>query len=422
MKKLTKQKIKQTLKDTKLKRRSQRCKVFILKIDQSRLNSKELEQLKMFFIEAKWLYNNVLASKDPFHYNYKNTTVTVYNKDKQLEQRQLSFLSARVRYDIIKQTRQNIINLSKAKTVGLKIGELKFKSDINSINLYHYKTTHRIVDNNHIKIASIKRPLIVKGLKQIQNHYELANAKLLKKPSGYYIAITCYEFIIFDNISKSKKIKEVGLDFGIKNNITTSEAEIYNVRVEESERLKRLQRQFAKKQKRSNNSYKTKLLIRKEYEKLTNKKVDAANKIVHALLTNYTFIYIQDENIKSWHSDRKKKFSKVVQHSCMGLIKSKLSNSSKVKVISKWYPSTKQCYICNRMNDIGVSRTYSCECGLVEDRDVKAAKTIMMFGKNQLTYARPVVKKNDRVPMESREFKSVEKMTTGEQVLNRTSS
>lgn len=406
---LTKQKIKQTLRETKIKRRSQRCRVFTLKIDYSRLNEKERQQLKMFFVEAKWLYNNILASNEPFHYSYKNAIVTVINKDKQPEQRTLTILPARVRYDIIKRVRRAIIALSKAKKSGQRVGKLKFKSEVNSIDLYHYNTTHRITNSNRVKINGIKRHLVVRGLKQIQDHYELANAKLLKKPSGYYIAITCFELITINNSPKCAR--EAGVDFGIRNNLTTSNGEVFNVIVEESERLKQLQKKLARQKKSSNNSYKTKLLIRREHEKLTNKKVDAANKIVHTLLTNYSFIYIQDENLKGWHSDAR--HSRIVQYSCMGLIKSRLSNSNKVKVISKWCPSTKQCYICSRINTLTLSdRVYRCKCGLEEDRDVKAAKTIMAFGKNQLSYTRPV-----RVPMECREFKSAKKMTSKTQAV-----
>jgi len=393
-----KQKIKQTLKETKLKRRSQKCKVFTVKIDESRLNNKEKEQLKMFFVEAKWLYNNILASKDPFHYNYKNNIVIVLNKDKQQEQRELKFLTTTIQYRLMRSIRQSIINLSKARKKGYKVGELKFKSKYNSIDLYRNNNTHKIISHNRIKITGIKRPLVVRGLQQIKDHYEIANAKLLKKPSGYYIAITCYEQIKYE--PDQCKGGEIGIDFGIKNNMTLSNSEVFDVSIGETERLKLLQRKLARQKKHSNNSYKTKLLIRKEYERITNRKIDAANKVIHYLLTTFSFIYIQDEQLKQWQ----KQYGKVVQHSCMGVIKSKLSNSNKIKVISKWYPSTKQCYVCNRMNELSLKeRVYKCECGLVEDRDVKAAKTIMMFGKNQLPYTL------NKVPIESREFKLAEK-------------
>ena len=53
--------------------------------------------------------------------------------------------------------------------------------------------------------------------------------------------MTCY--IDKNKMPKSKTNgKEIGLDFGIKTNITTSEGEKLDVSVEESERLKMLQK------------------------------------------------------------------------------------------------------------------------------------------------------------------------------------
>lgn len=111
------------------------------------------------------------------------------------------------------------------------------------------------------------------------------------------------------------------MDFGIKTNITTSEGEKLDVSVEESERLKKLQRKLRNQRKGSNRRYKTIKQIRREYLKLSNKKKDKANKIVHRL-RQYDTIVMQDEQLSEWH--RQKGMSKVVQHSCMGMIKAKL--------------------------------------------------------------------------------------------------
>jgi putative transposase len=252
---------------------------------------------------------------------------------------------------------------------------------------------------NRIKIAGIKRHLVVRGLKQVKDHYDIANAKLLLKPSGFYIMLTCFEFIKPEMLIK--KGEDVGIDFGIKNNVTTSNGEVFNVNIGETERLKLLQKKLSRQVKSSNNTYKTKLLIQQEYEKLTNKKVDKANKIVSFLLTKYNIVYMQEEQLKKWHRD----YGKQVQHSCMGTIKSKLRMSKSIRMIDKWYPSTKLCYVCGKKNEISLlQRVYQCECGLIEDRDVKAAKTIMYAGQRENSYVPHKV----RAPMESRELKLAE--------------
>ena len=90
--------------------------------------------------------------------------------------------------------------------------------------------------------------------------------------------------------------------------------------VEESERLKKLQRELFRRVRGSNNRHKTVKLIQREYQKLSNKKQDKANKIV-SKLKKYDRIYMQDEQIARWH---KGLFGKQVQHSCLGIVKAKL--------------------------------------------------------------------------------------------------
>ena len=50
----------------------------------------------------------------------------------------------------------------------------------------------------------------------------------------------------------------------------------------------------------SNNRYKAIKLIQREYQKLSNRKQDMANKLVHKLKA-YNCIVMQDEQISNWH-------------------------------------------------------------------------------------------------------------------------
>ena len=73
-------------KETRLRRQSQNCRVFRVKIDFSHLNEFEKTQLKMIFVEAKWLYNDVLTFSnfnDINEYDDKIITIQGLDKDKQ---------------------------------------------------------------------------------------------------------------------------------------------------------------------------------------------------------------------------------------------------------------------------------------------------------------------------------------------------
>jgi len=408
MDKSWKLKIRNGIRLTREKRKVQICKVYELKVDESRLNKIQKETLKMLFIEAKWLYNYWLSTDKIFEQDCKNKEVIVLNKDKNKVKKQLKFLSCSYRQQILQHMKQSIYILAKQKKKGLKIGPLKFKKDFKCLELTKHALqknggTYLIVGKNRLKILGIKKSLIVNGLKNIPDGVEFANAKLIKKPSGYYIKVTTYSYPkIVDQKGEieNKEKKDVGIDFGIKNMITTSEGETFNCSIGETERLKRLQRKQSRQQKGSNNRRKTNVLLQKEYEKISNKKNDAANKIVHKLLTQYSRIYIQNDNFANWN---KKLYNTGIQHSILGRIKAKLKESKQVGIIDQFIPTTKMCYKCGIINNEMTlnDRIFKCvNCDHEEDRDIKAAKTILMIGKINYT--------NVSVPTMNREFKPVE--------------
>ena len=391
-----------SLQETKEKRRTQRCFVLELKIDYSKLNKKQKEILKMFFVEAKWLYNYYLSQEDIFKQSDKIKKVIVKDKDMNDIEREIKYLPSKVKQSLLQQLKQNIVNLSKSKKKGNTIGKLKFKKEINSLDFNQYENTHKIIDKNKIKLAGIKKYIQVNGLNQVHKDYEIANAKLVKKPSGYYIKLSCFKNLVMKNLNHIENKKgDLGIDFGIKDNIVTSNGEFFNVKVQESESLKSLQRKLARQNKGSKNFYKTVIKIRKAYEKLSNIKLDKANKIVNYICKNHNQVFIQDENIKGW---QKGLFGKQMQHSALGTIKSKLISQKNVIVLDRFEPTTKLCHHCGSLNkDIKLSdRIFKCKCGYKEHRDIKSAKTILYLGLIKTNY----------IPTEHRESKLVEKQSS----------
>ena len=178
--------------------------------------------------------------------------------------------------------------------------------------------------------------------------------------------------------------KEVGLDFGIKDNIITSDGEKFNCSVQETEYLKFLQKKLMKKKKGSKRYYRCLNQLQKEHEHLTNKKNDDSNKLISYLLKNYDVIYFQDEQISKWRKFNPS-FARNIQHSYLGRIKAKLvmlEKSGRSFEISKWSPSTKFCPNCGSLNrGITLSdRIFKCDCGYEFDRDVHAARNVKLFG------------------------------------------
>lgn len=236
---------KESLRQTREKRKSQSCKVYSLKIQESSLNNSQKQFLSKVFIEAKWFYNHILSHENVFDTNIrKDTSVNIKVLDHQ-ENRKLLVLSSQMRMGLHERVCNMIKSLSTLKNNNHQIGRLKFKPEINSIDLPQYKITWSFQSHNRIKIQGLKKSIKVNGFEQIPKDSDFANAKLVRKPSGYYIQVTCF-------ITKEERIKtnkEVGLDFGIKTTITTSDNEEFNIKYPETKKLKRLQKHFARKKK-----------------------------------------------------------------------------------------------------------------------------------------------------------------------------
>ncbi|MBQ7220679.1 MAG: transposase [Synergistaceae bacterium] len=343
--------------------------------------------MKMLFVEAKWLYNDALTFMNDHainEYNSKTLTVQVLDKDRQPVTHELRYLSSQMRQSVIQDIKNNMKSLASLREDDQKTGSLKYKSEYASINLQQAGTTYKFYDARHILIQGFRKGIRINGANQFWNipDLELANAKLLSLPDGYYIAITTYS----DKGGEPKKYKlEIGIDMGIKTTITVSDGRKIKVLVEESERLKKCQRLVARRKKGSNNRYKAVKLLRKEYQKLGSKKRDAANKykillrIAHELL-EHEHIYMQDENLKGWH---KGLFGRTVQHSVLGLVKAKLMKNDRVIVLPKTAPTTKYCPVCGQLKkDIKLAdRVYECTCGYKEDRDIQAARNMILLSK-----------------------------------------
>ena len=233
-----------------------------------------------------------------------------------------------------------------------------------------------------MKIAGIHKPIRVNGLRQFLNipDIEIANARLLKRGTGYYIQIVVY----VPKENKQAKINEtIGIDFGCQTSLTLSNGKKINIKVPESERLKRLQRVQSKKQKGSKNFYKAVSKVDKEHQKIVNRRNDLANKVI-AELSQYEHIIIQDEQIKSWHSN--KHHSKAVQYSILGRVKSKLKMNPNTIILNRFLPTTKLCTNCGKIhNEIKLwDRIFECDCGIKEDRDIHSANSMIWFYKNKI--------------------------------------
>lgn len=369
-------KIKQTMQQTRARRKTQTAKVFQLKIDASHLNKKQHEALHMLFIEAKWLKNHIISLGNIDDYK-ASKTVDVKLPDGAFETREFKFIGSQMKQSVFSQVKSDIKALAASKSRGRKVGKLKFVSQVTSVDLKQFGNTYKFSqDGKRARIQNIPGYVRISGYEQLEG-YELANAKLIQKPSGFYLFVTAFQdtSLIEDTFIPGTVL---GIDFGVNDKIVLSNGEKFNAYVGEFDRLRRLQKKLNRQQKGSNGYAKTCHLIRREYEKMDNLKNEYANQIVSYVMALAETVYFQDEMISSW----KTRFGKRIHHSILGRVKEKLKRHKRTFMVSRSSATTKTC-ICGKRNDIGLSRVYRCDCGYVADRDVHAANMMIVFGEQQ---------------------------------------
>lgn len=355
--------------------------------------------LKRLMLEGKWLYNQTLDQHKNQHTPYnkidtKQKTVNVYNKTTgETRTEELKYLTAQERQAIISRMRSNEKTLqTNIKNGNINHGEMKFIRELKSIPLKQYGVTYRLNDSmTRVQIQGLPFKLRVSGGEQLLalgDEAEIANANLVRRPSGWYLLVTV--FVPLGDRAVTGNV--VGLDFGISHNITTSDGEVLDFCFDEPERLRMADaanqrfRAWSGEHFGRSRSSKRWLRVRAlEYERLGRRKRDVVNKVVHGFCSGYDVVCVQDEALSEWHSDER--WSSVVQHSVMGGILSRLvgrNDGGLTLVTGRWERTTGVCPCCGAVTERRLElseRSWSCPgCGVVWGRDVASALSILCDG------------------------------------------
>ena len=368
------EKIKQTLKETRERRKNLSPVVYQLKIQN--LSKVREEKLNRVFLEAKWLYNWFVADINRVNIPTKEIKEVEIRVGDKLENREIKLLGSHLKQAVQERVKNNLKVLKALKEKGYKVGRLKFKKVVSSITLKQYKVSFDIdFERNKVRIQGLGWFRVL-GLHQVPRNCEIANAQLIKKPSGYYVYLTCY--VKKEHFEREKVRDAIGIDFGVANKLTLSNGLSVDFEVKESKRLKKLQKELARKKKGSKNREKVLKKLQREYERLTNIRRDIHNKLL-ALLRHYGVVIYQDDDIKAWHEGW---FGSQVQYAGIGRLKARLRNNLATIPVERFEATTQECCVCGWKQKLPLSkRVYHCPvCGSVLDRDLNSAINILKKG------------------------------------------
>lgn len=222
---------------------------------------------------------------------------------------------------------------------------------------------------------------------------DIRSATLSKTKSGNFFLSILVEMNDTELKRFERTNKQVGIDLGVKDFVITSDGEAFENKhffKKKEKQVRRLQRQLSRKVKGSNNRRKVQIRIAMLFERITNKKVAYIHYITNELLTYFDTIFMENLNVKGMMKNHH--LAKAIQE--VGFYKFKetlvsksLVNDKKVVFIDRFYPSSKTCSGCGyKKRDLKLrDRFWICpECGAEHDRDLNAARNILLEGQRIL--------------------------------------
>ncbi|RBM04637.1 RNA-guided endonuclease TnpB family protein [Streptomyces sp. PT12] len=239
--------------------------------------------------------------------------------------------------------------------------------------------------DGQLTLAKMSGPLDIRWSRPLPQGAEPSTVTVSRDAAGrWFVSLLCQD----TPAPAPATGAAVGIDAGITSLVTLSTGEkITNSRHERRDRarLARAQRQLSRKQKGSANRDKARRKVTRIHARIADRRRDFLHKLTTRLVRENQTVVIEDLTVRNLLKNGR--LARAISDASWTELRSMLEYKCAwygrdLVVIDRFFPSSKLCGACGTVAagmplDV---RTWTCECGVVHDRDVNAARNVLAAG------------------------------------------
>jgi putative transposase len=273
-------------------------------------------------------------------------------------------------------------NFFQGRKAGRKTGYPKFKSKKRSRQSFYLANDKFTVGDHWIDVPKLGR---VNMAESLRFQGKILSARISKSASWWFVSITVEmpDEIVFNTNSP------VGVDVGLNRLATLSDSRWYeNQRplVHQLKKLRRLNKQLARRTKGSKNWQKTKEKLGRLHAEIACIRLDWLHKVTTQIARTSGIVAVEDLHVKGLIRNRclSRSFSDASVGKLLDFLESKVPHQGGMLLkVDRFFPSSQLCHRCGaRKADLTLAdRIFVCpnsDCGYIGDRDENAALNIIL--------------------------------------------
>ncbi|MHB9860997.1 RNA-guided endonuclease InsQ/TnpB family protein [Streptomyces sp. YIM S03343] len=262
----------------------------------------------------------------------------------------------------------------------------RFKSRKKSRKSAEYTTSAFRFRDGELTLAKMADPLDIVWSRPLPEGAEPSTVTVSQDAAGrWFVSLLCEDPSVRPLPATNTA---VGIDVGLDRLLTLSTGEkIANPRHERRDRtrLARAQRELSRKQKGSANREKACRKVARVHARITDRRRDHLHKLTTRLVRENQTLVIEDLTVRNMVRNRS--LARAISDAAWSEFRSMLEYKAawygrEVIAVDRFFPSSRLCSHCGALAGkmpLHV-RTWTCQCGMVHDRDVNAANNLLAAG------------------------------------------